>query len=158
MRIKSFVGIGILLLITLLAASCDKGRLVDAYVTVPDNGWNKDSLAFFVVDVPSIEQPMNIYLNVRNTPQYTSSNLWLFVDVVSPSGKYERDTVECILSDLHGKWIGKGWGSIYHVKRPYKMGIRFAEHGKYEFKLSHGMRSNDLKGIRDIGLRVEKAQ
>jgi gliding motility-associated lipoprotein GldH len=157
MKTKSVLGLMAVICVVIFA-SCDRNRVFDAYVPVPDKGWSKDSMAYFVVDVPSIEQSMNLYINIRNTPQYTNSNLWLFIDVKSPSGKLERDTIECILADVQGKWLGKGWGSLYHLKAPYMRSVKFAEHGKYEFKISHGMRSPELKGIQDIGLRVEKAQ
>lgn len=155
MKTKQVAFVVSLMALWLAVVSCDRHRVFDSYVNVPKKGWDKDSLAYFKVPVHSTQQAMNLLVNIRNTQQYPNSNLWLFIDVKSPSGKVERDTIECVLADVSGKWLGKGWGSIYHSKIMWKKGVRFAEHGDYEFKISHGMRSTELQGISDIGFRVE---
>ncbi|MFT3737539.1 MAG: gliding motility lipoprotein GldH [Breznakibacter sp.] len=155
MKTKQLTFVFSLLALLLVSVSCDRNRVFDSYVTVPKKGWDKDSLACFKVPVHSTQQAMNLLVNIRNTQQYPNSNLWLFIDVKSPSGKTERDTIECMLADVNGEWTGKGWGSIFHSSILWKRGVKFAEHGDYEFKVSHGMRSSELQGIQDVGLRVE---
>jgi len=136
--------------------SCDRSVMFDQYVTIPDEGWNVDSMAVFKVDIESTEQAYNVVLNIRNRSDYPNSNLWLFIDVLSPSGQAMKDKVECILADDAGRWIGSGWGSLYHVKVPYQRAVKFAETGQYTFRVVQGMREEDLKGIYNIGIRLEK--
>ncbi|MBN2165674.1 MAG: gliding motility lipoprotein GldH [Marinilabiliaceae bacterium] len=144
-----------LFVIIMIFASCDNRNIIDEYVTIPQNGWNKDSIAIFNFDITNNQPSYNIYLNIRNTPEYPNANLWLFCDIVSPSGFAERDTVECILANTHGKWYGSGWGGTYHLKLPYKLNIKFKNAGLYKFRITQGMRTNVLKGIHNIGVRVE---
>lgn len=147
--------VALLGLITL--ASCDRDVVFDRYVTIPDGGWNVDSMAVFKFDIETVEQPYNVVLNIRNRSNYPNSNLWLFVDIISPSGQVMHDKVDCVLADDAGRWIGSGWGDLYHVKIPYQIGVKFAETGPYTFRIVQGMREDDLQGIHNIGLRIEKA-
>lgn len=148
-------GLGIALLLVLLNTSCDRQRIYDDYMSIPKSGWSKDSIASFNVPINKPELGYNVYINIRNTIDYDNSNLWLFLDATSPGGKVERDTVECLLADPKGKWYGRGWGGVHHLRLPYKFNVNFKEKGNYTFRIQQGMRAQTLKGIQDIGLRVE---
>lgn len=156
-RIKSSSLLFVAVIMFIAISSCDRGVVFDQYVTIPDNGWNQDSMAVFKVDIESTQQAYNVVLNVRNRSNYPNSNLWLFVDVISPSGKAMQDRVDCVLADDAGRWIGSGWGDLYHVKIPYQLGVKFAETGQYTFRIVQGMRDEDIRGIHNIGLRLEEA-
>ncbi len=157
-KLKSNSILFVLLTGLILFTACDKDVVFDQYVTIPEGGWNVDSMAVFKVDIESAEQPYNLILNIRNRSNYPNSNLWLFVDIMSPSGQLMQDKVDCTLADDAGRWIGSGWGDLYHVKIPYQLGVKFAETGQYSFRIVQGMRMDDLKGIHNIGLRIEKAK
>ncbi|MCG8582305.1 MAG: gliding motility lipoprotein GldH [Bacteroidales bacterium] len=157
-KIKSNNILGALLLAIIVLSSCDRNVVFDQYVTIPDGGWNIDSMAVFKVDIQTSEQPYNVLLNVRNYSNYPNSNLWLFIDVISPSGKAIQDKVDCVLADETGRWLGSGWGNLYHVQIPYQIGVKFAETGQYTFRIVQGMRDEDIKGIHNIGLRIEEAE
>ncbi len=129
----------------------------DQYVTIPNDGWSKDSMAVFKVDIETVQKNYNIIINIRNRSNYPNSNLWLFIDVVSPSGQLIQQKVDCILADDDGRWLGSGWGDLFHVAVPYQTGIKFAEPGEYVFRIVQGMRTDDLSGIHNIGLRIEEA-
>ncbi len=148
----------IAVLLAIVFISCDNNVVFDQYVTIPDGGWSKDSMAVFKAEIPSVQQAYNVYINIRNRSEYPNSNLWLFVDVMSPSGKVMQQKVDCILADDNGRWLGSGWGDLFHVTVPYQMGIKFAEQGEYTIKIVQGMRTDDLTGIHNIGIRIEEAQ
>lgn len=137
--------------------SCDSKRVYEEYASLPDQGWNKDSLATFVVHINDLNSRYNLYIHIRNKVNYPNSNLWIFIDVTTPSGQTFSEKLECLLADKNGKWLGRGWGSIYFSSFRYKNDMQFKELGKYTFKLTHGMRSNHLEGIQDIGMRIEKS-
>ena len=147
----------ILFAILLTLASCDNKAVSDSYVTIPTTGWDKDSMAVFRVKIKDIGRHYNLFVNVRNEGDYENSNLYLFIDAIGPSGKVERDTVNCLLAEQSGKWRGAGWGNYYQLTQLYKKGVKFPEKGEYTFRFIHGMRADKISGIRDVGLRVEKA-
>ena len=88
---------------------------------------------------------------------YSYSNIFLFVTTTSPGGQWIKDTLEMPLANSRGKWLGSGIGDLYFIRQLFKYNVRFPTSGVYTFKIVQGMRDTDLKGIRDIGLRLEKA-
>lgn len=142
--------------LTLIAPGCADGVAYDEFVRLGDAAWDKDTLAVFRADIADTVGVYDVYVQVRNDNDYAFSNLWLFVDVVSPDGRMRRDTLECTLARPDGSWLGGGWGSLYTLRCPYIPAVRFARPGPYTFRLTQGMRKDQLKGIHDIGLLIER--
>ena len=156
MRIKQiFIYIAGILLITGIV-SCDRKRVFEAYKTLDDNGWNKDSVVIFDVALSDTIKNHNLYVNIRNKGTYPYSNLWLFLSVGSPDGKMVTDTVEFSLAEASGRWKGSGIGDLHDNQILYKSSVYFPHKGNYTFHIKQGMRDNVLPGIRDIGIRIEK--
>lgn len=148
----------VLIIITLCLFACDRNRLFEDYYTTGSTGWNKDSVACFLFDIDNQAQSYNLLINTRNLESYPFNNLWLFVDVIAPDSTILRDTVECQLAFPNGKWMGKGTSGIYENKFSYRKNIFFPVKGAYQINIKQGMRDDELKGLNDIGIRVEKTK
>jgi len=146
------------LLFVFLLLSCDPNQVFEQNTNFKDLTWHKDSIVTIKVDIVDTTSAHNIYINVRNTSRYEMQNLFLFVNTTSPNGTVLRDTFECYLADDRGKWTGSGWGDIYENQFLYKKNVRFPISGNYTFKYTQAMRTNELKNISDIGLRIEKVE
>ena len=83
-------------------------------------------------------------------------NLWLFVEIHFPDGIAERDTLEIMLADHRGKWLGHGLGSKFDSRIFLRKDVIFPITGKYIFLYEQAMRDEPLTGIDDMGLRIEK--
>jgi gliding motility-associated lipoprotein GldH len=142
----------------LFVVSCDSNRVFEANVEIPDQNWNKDKAVVFSPVIADTLSVQNVYINVRNTSSYPFNNIFLFITTTSPTGQWIRDTLEISLADSRGKWLGSGIGDIFFNRKAFKKKIRFPAEGIYTFEILQGMRSADLKGIRDIGLRIEKSE
>lgn len=136
--------------------SCTKDVVFDEFVSLADGKWSSDSLAVFRADISDASSAYDISIMVRNDNSYAFSNLWLFIDAISPDGHSERDTLECLLATENGTWLGGGWGSLYSCRCPYKSDVKVNATGPYTFRITHGMRREDLEGIHDIGLVITK--
>ena len=93
---------------------------------------------------------------MRHTESYKYSNLFLFINSYFPEGTYARDTIQLILADQKGKWYGKGFGKIKEYQVMIRQGIVFPVTGIYKIGIEQGMRDNNLQGIEDIGIRIER--
>jgi len=153
MRLKFVISV-VVLLFTI--ASCKPKKEFEAYQTLDSAGWNKDSLVVIPVDLKDSIGSHNLYVNVRNNGNYAFSNLWLFINIKSPDSKVLTDTLEFQLADPAGKWLGSGIGDLFDNQFLYKENVYFPVTGTYEFSIQQGMRDNMLKGIRDIGISIEK--
>ena len=100
----------------------------------------------------------DIFFTIRTGSDYPFRNIFLFVSTSAPDGKNLTDTLEYYLADDKGVWYGKGFGDIRELKLPYKSNIYFPMKGEYKFNVQHGMRTEDLKGIYNICLRIEKTK
>ncbi|MEO8773972.1 MAG: gliding motility lipoprotein GldH [Gelidibacter sp.] len=152
-----------LLTTVFLVLSCDSNQIFDEYKSVP-NQWNKDTLISFTVTPPDSTKFYNLFINVRNTNDYKFSNLFLIAEMNFPHGKTIKDTLEYQMAKPDGAFIGEGFTDVKENKLWYKEGVKFDEIGEYNITIQHAMRNNgevngvdDLKGITDVGFRIEPA-
>ena len=140
----------------LVLFSCDRNGIYDENINTVKNSWSENNAAKFQVDIKDTISSHNIYVNIRNTTDYPNSNLYLFITTTSPTGFTKLDTLECLLADEQGNWLGKGFGYLRDNRVPYKHNIRFPLKGSYKFEIKQAMRTEELKGIAAVGIRVEK--
>jgi gliding motility-associated lipoprotein GldH len=153
---KSFLFSTFFLLCVLFFSSCDNSRIFEQNQDIPESGWKHDNIVKFDVDIKDPSTPTNFYINVRNADGYPYSNLFLFLKTTLPNGKMLNDTLECILADEKGKWLGSGMGDIYDNQIPFKRNVRFPQAGTYHFEIQQAMRTDNIPLIMDVGLRIEK--
>lgn len=143
-----------------LLVSCSGDTCYSESREVSPDGWNMDSvLRFPVMFTPEIldeTDDFRVNLMVRNDDGYAWQNLWLFIGRMGADSVAVRDTVEIFLSDNSGRWIGSGVGSLHTLSEVYIDTLHVDRPGEYLFEVRHGMRMENLDGICNIGLSVEK--
>ncbi|HHJ11410.1 MAG TPA: gliding motility lipoprotein GldH [Bacteroidetes bacterium] len=147
--------LSIVLSLSIFINGCDPDRVFEENKEIPEYNWKMNDPVQFKVLVKDTVSSHAVYVNIRNFSDYPYSNIYLFIHVISPTGAELTDTVNFLLADKRGKWLGRGLGDLYFLQLPYKQHIRFPYSGVYTFVIKQGMRT-DLKGIRDVGLRVER--
>jgi gliding motility-associated lipoprotein GldH len=123
---------------------------------MPSNIWQLDNIPDFSIPVDDTLSSNNISFSIRTGSSYPFRNIYLFVTTFSPDGEKITDTLNFYLADEKGNWYGKGFGDIHELKLPYKSNVYFPLKGIYRIKVQHGMRTEDLKGVYDLGVRIEK--
>ncbi|MBL4594734.1 MAG: gliding motility lipoprotein GldH [Flavobacteriales bacterium] len=155
----SFYKISVAFIMLIVLFSCDSNKVFEKYIEVENAVWEKENIASFEFEAKDTTVAHNLYINVRNTGNYPYSYLYLFVTMQGPNGGLLQDTVNCILADNRGKWLGNGIGDLWDLRIPYVGGFKFAQKGNYTVSFEQAMRvEGGLKGITDIGLRVETAK
>ncbi|MDP4210581.1 MAG: gliding motility lipoprotein GldH [Bacteroidota bacterium] len=156
MRIKNSI-IGLFLLILLLPA-CNIDSVYENTHSIESGAWSKKQAIGFDIPVTDTINGHNIYITLRNTEEYPYSNLFIFVTTRSPKGAVKKDTIELTLADEKGKWYGRGLAGIWSYERIIKQNIRFPYSGKYHMEFVQAMRDDNLTGIKDIGIKVERVK
>jgi len=128
-----------LLIIISLLTACNSDLLYIDSVTMPDQTFTSD-----------------VYFTIRTGSDYPFRNIYLFVTTKAPDGKSMTDTLEYYLADEKGNWFGRGSGEVHELNLPYRSNIYFPRKGNYDFSIRHGMRTVDLKGVYDFGIRIQK--
>lgn len=160
-KTKFFTWITAFLII--LAFGCGDRSVFEESYSV-DGKWSRFDTAIFKVKITDTLHPFEFFLNIRNSNDYKFRNIFFFLHTTFPSGHTTHDTIECILADKAGKWLGKGIGSIKENDIILKDNLLFPEAGTYRFSIEQAMRKNDLLdgeyliGIEDIGIRIKKCQ
>ncbi len=147
----------------LLLAGCSEQVVFQADAPIPNGTWDNRYTPEFAFDITDTVSKHDVYIDVRHTGDYPYSNLHLFVDLSGPGGRAKRDTVECLLADPTGRWLGKGTGFIFarrtrDAKVLYRLGNRFPASGRYTVRIEQAMRENPLPAVIDVGVSVERSK
>jgi gliding motility-associated lipoprotein GldH len=142
----------------LLLLSCKSNIVYTNSQPMADETWKLTDIPTFKVPVTDTLNSNNVIFFIRNGSSYPFRNIFLFVTTTSPDGKQITDTLQYNLADEKGRWYGKGAGDIHELNLPYKSNVFFPRKGTYDFKIQHGMRVENLKGVYDFGLRIEKVK
>jgi len=144
------------LTLAVVFSSCNQNTVYDEIVTLPSEGWYKNNAVSFNVNISDSLDNYEFSLITRNSNSYRYSNLYIFLITEFPNGNVSHDTIECVLANEEGKWLGKGWGEIKENNITLKSGLRFPLTGSYSFLVQQAMRVDTLTGMVDIGLRIIK--
>src|SRR5210317_1013879 len=137
----------LILIIVILFSSCDQNRIYEKNVRIPDAAWDQNNKLEFETEITDLTQSYNYFVNIRNTTDYNYSNIYFFINTTFPSGEIANDTLECILAEVSGKWLGKGIGKIKENSILFKKRFRFPQQGIYKFEVEQAMRVDTLYGI-----------
>ena len=152
--IKQLVSILIILLV--LPMSCNRNVVYDQFSSLPNSTWTWDEPLSFEFELNDTLNAYDLFIQIRHTVDYPMSNLYMIVHIEGPSGQIITDTVNFILAEPDGKWIGSGVGKLKELRLLYRKNTVFKDQGTYRFVLEQGMRKSSLP-VTDVGIRVEKA-
>ncbi|WP_126340466.1 gliding motility lipoprotein GldH [Kaistella jeonii] len=121
--------------------------------------WDKKVEQKFNFKVNDAQNPKNIIFVVRNNNDYPYSNIRFIVNFSDAKTKLKSvDTLNYVLAKPNGEWIGKGFGDTKETLFQYKLNYKFPQNGNYSIGIIQAMRADQLKGIEDIGLKIETAK
>ena len=126
------------------------------------NGWNlEEPIKFEITD--TIDFSSNIFFYVRNNNDYPFSNIFLIASLKSNKKVYETDTLEYVMANNKGEWLGKGFSSIKESKLSWKRNWKPSFSPPYIFEIKQANRKigqikgdKNLFGILSLGLSIEK--
>tara|TARA_B100000427_G_C15049372_1_gene394853 strand:- start:10 stop:456 length:447 start_codon:yes stop_codon:yes gene_type:complete len=143
------------LLLSIILISCDN-TIYENYYSFHNNGWHTDSaitLSYIILDT---NKTYSLSLKIRHTVDYEFRNLFVFLE------DRNKDTVEIILANKNGKWLGEGISDIREFEYVFDNQRSFIRQGGYSVKLEQAMRYGEeakrevLEHVLDIGLIVSE--
>lgn len=145
----------ILLLFLLVLAACHSSAVFEKYEELPDETWTGHHIIEFTANIPD-SGLYQITLCLRHTTDYEMANLWCFISTRSHVASQLKDTVNLKVAEPDGRWLGKG-GTIKTIEQAINRNPVALPKGNVVFRLEQGMRLEDMKGIKNIGIKIEKA-
>ncbi len=140
----------------LFFGACQDAVVFQDQKAIDGLSWHYENKLVFEVPIRDTLSLHKMYLDIRNSTDYKYSNLFLFLDIEFPDGQVLRDTLECVLADRRGQWTGRGFGQFRFNRFLFRDDVWFPSEGLYTFRLYQGMRDDELYGISDAGIRIEK--
>ena len=121
--------------------------------------WDKKTEQKFDFKITDAQNPKNIIFVVRNNNDYPYSNIRMIVNFWDmQTKKKSTDTLNYIMAEPNGAWIGKGFGDTKEIQFQYKLNYQFPANGDYSIGIIQAMRNHNLPGIEDIGVKIETAK
>ena len=150
----------LILTLALITAGCDKARVFEENVNLPDSNWYVENAPVFEFQIQDTTQRYNVYLNVRYQLSYEFYNLYLRHQLLGPDGEELSSALhELTLMDAKtGKPLGKGSSNIYDIQALALKNVTFKKVGTYKLKLTQYMRRDPLANIMAVGVRVAKQE
>ena len=133
----------IFFLSVILMGACQSPAVFEKYEEQPDEVWNR----YHIV----------VKLCLRHTTDYEMANLWCFVSTRSHGQEQLSDTVNLKIAEPDGRWLGKG-NSIKTLEQPINRNPVTLPQGNVIFRIEQGMRMEEMAGVKDVGIKIEKVQ
>lgn len=146
----------ILAIVTSIYSACDNTTVYNKSKSLPEGGWKQQDTVYFATLLKDSLHTYKVTLEIRNNSNYSYTNLPLLFEMRTPPNKDNlKDSIIIKLANSKGEWLGKGWGGLYQSE--YTVGrIQANSPGIYLFKLIYLLPDKSLKGINDIGLKLER--
>ena len=140
----------------ILMGACQSPAVFEKYEEQPDEVWNRYHIVEFTADIPDSGQYI-VKLCLRHTTDYEMANLWCFVSTRSHGQEQLSDTVNLKIAEPDGRWLGKG-NSIKTLEQPINRNPVTLPQGNVIFRIEQGMRMEEMAGVKDVGIKIEKVQ
>ncbi len=141
----------------LVLLSCQGNNHYHHSETIPAKGWELNETLYFQDSVrDDVPESMHFEVSIRHTNLYPYQNLWMYVRTKASDGTNRLDSINWILSEPSGRWLGSGWGSLYsmtkslpdlNIKKTF--GTRW-----FSIEIQHGLQDQMLPGIEDVGVHL----
>lgn len=141
-------------LFVLFNIACHSPAVFEKYEKLPEENWNRYKAIEFNTHIPD-SGLYNVTLSIRHTTDFEMANLWCFISTRSNAAQQLKDTVNIKIAEPDGRWLGKG-GSIKTIEQSIRRNPVSLPRGNVRFRIEQGMRIEDMKGIKNVGIRIEK--
>lgn len=135
--------------------ACSDESHHENYRSLANEIWERDSNYKFNIHItePGIYR---VSACIRHTTDYKQKNLSCYLTISNPNIPEFSDTIEVIIANENGEWVGQGLGGLKTVIQPLKQVFHFDSTGIYNLELKHRMKEKHLEGIKNVGVRITK--
>lgn len=146
-----------IILISLLALSCDSSRVYEDYNDMDNAFWHMDSIQTFTFEIEDASKNYNLLATFRNGSQYPFYNIYFQYSLTD-----SLDSV--VIQELHGadlfnpktgEPLGSGLGDLFDHRVLLEEDFTFPQPGTYNLKFQQFMRLDTLPFVLSVGGRVE---
>lgn len=145
----------------ILLAACQSNTVYHSYEPIPLTGWAKSDTLVYALPASVPAGNYEVEIGIRYQEGYLYRDIWLGISHnMQDTLNYTTDTLQLFLADEAGnKTGGNSPGGLYQCDLTYKESFLISREGNARtFRLVQIMTDNPLTGVRDIGIRLRKAE
>ena len=145
----------LLILHSPLLTACTGHTVAHCYKPLPAAGWEREDTVCF--DVPQVEEEVSgtLFIGLRTVAYVGEQEVVLAVEQCSEAMEVlRRDTIHYPLCDADGNALEGGIN--YHQYESQYLPICFGGGRSATIRIHHMMRRKVVRGITDVGIRIEK--
>lgn len=144
------------ILLAVILTGCQQKIAYYQYRSIPETGWQRNDTLSFAVETADSARMYRMDLEVRNRNDYPYRNLAVGIAVTTPDSlSLPTDTLQLLLADEAGHWIGRGQSNLYQYTAAAG-GIHVHCPGTYRIRVFSLLPDSILPGLNDIGIRLER--
>lgn len=150
-----------LFIVGTLLSACDDNRVYEQITDFDNRQWISTEKPQFEFFIDNIDQPYNLYSDIRNSVSYPYSRFFFTYYLQDSTGSdiEKKMITEFLFDSKTGKPFGKsGIGDLYDHRFLLLKNYQFQRQGKYRVVFEQFMRMDTLPGILSVGLRVERSE
>ncbi|NVO31061.1 gliding motility lipoprotein GldH [Hymenobacter lapidiphilus] len=155
----------IVLVSGLLLVACDPAEVYEKNIDLTSPAgdpyvWAVQNKPTFEFEITDPAPRYDVFLNVRNTADYSYYNLYARVTLTGPDGQIiSRKLHDMNLMDPKtGEPLGNGSGDIFDHRILALPNQEFSQPGTYRVQLEQYMRQDQLPGVMAVGVRVGRRE
>ena len=145
------------ILVSLVVVSCGKSPMYSKTHEFQNGVWSSGAMPAFEFDAKDSTKAYDLSFLLRINNEYDFQNIWILMHTDKPDGSFSTDTVNLMLSDERGKWLGKKSGAVYSYQAMFGREHFFKPSGKYKIRMEHAVMETNLRGVLDLSLLVEES-
>ena len=138
-------------------SSCSEQPFYEKVYSFKNNEWSQRVKPSFTIDIKDINIEYNFAITLRTTTDYKFSNLWIYMNTITPDRTKAREPFQIAVTNPDGSWAGIKTGTIVELPLQFNK-RRLPKKGKYTFTLEQGITDSKIDEVLDIGLRVTKGK
>jgi len=139
-----------------MLTACGKKNIFEKHIKIRNATWNTDSVISFEVPINDIAKEYNIYIAVRHAEVYPFDNLYVRLDIYTPSGDKRSKDHYLEIRNEDRSFKGDVLGDIWDVEIAVMKNVSFNKPGIHQFKVINLMPYMNVPDVMEIGLIVEK--
>ena len=145
-------------ILLLFLYACESDTDFEKNLDVNTQHWNYNDTLAFEFNISDSDARYNLLLNIRHRDVFEWQNLYVKMVVLDPTNQTQIREINIPLCEDDGAWIGNCTGDLCFLR------VFLAEHrkifpikGSYKILIFQDMRTDDLKNVLAVGLRIEKS-
>ncbi len=140
-----------LISIAFIFAACENNRFT-FFKTFENDCWNVEDSLVFKHQVTD-NQTAKLAIEGTYLESYSFQNIYLRINLKSPSGRDTNYVVLDTLMDKLGKWRGEV-GKKHTLQMQDTLSLSFPEKGEHQITIHQYMRKDTLCGVASLGVNI----